>query len=165
MALILLSVLAFLATASCSSKKEESDEPVVRELRFLQAFPDGAEHDPFAPPQPTLHDVLERVWEATDDERVKGLLIRVGPLQSAWGSVGDLIEALGAFRSENRPVHCHFETADNVGFLLLASSCDRIRMSPAGTLDLIGPAAVMIYARAFLEKIGVEAEIIHMGRY
>jgi protease-4 len=38
-------------------------------------------------------------------------------------------------------------------------------MSPAGNLDLIGPAAVMIYARTLLEKVGVEAEIIHMGRY
>ena len=164
-ALILLAVLASLAAASCSQNEEESDEPVVRELRFLQAFPDGAEHDPFAPPRPTLHDVLERVWEATEDERVKGLLVRVGPLGGTWGSVEDLIEALGEFRAESRPVHCHFETVDNVGFILLASSCDRISMSPAGTLDLIGPAAVMIYARALLEKVGVEAEIIHMGRY
>jgi protease-4 len=62
-------------------------------------------------------------------------------------------------------VHCHFESTDNVGFLLLASACDRIAMSPAGTLDLIGPAAILIYAQSFLEKIGVEAEIIHMGRY
>jgi protease-4 len=38
-------------------------------------------------------------------------------------------------------------------------------MSPAGTLDLVGPAAVMIYARTLLEKVGVQAEIIHMGRY
>jgi len=164
-ALILLSLLASLVAASCSQNKEQSDAPVVRELRFLQAFPDGAEHDPFVPPKPTLHDVLERVWEATEDERVKGLLVRVGPLQGTWGSVGDLIEALGEFRAESRTVHCHFETADNVGFILLASSCDRITMSPAGTLDLIGPAAVMIYARALLDKLGVEAEIIHMGRY
>ncbi len=164
-ALILLPVLASLVAASCSQNEEESDVPVVRELRFLQAFPDGAEHDPFVPPKPTLHDVLERIWEATEDERVKGLLVCVGPLQGTWGSVGDLIEALGDFRAESRPVHCHFETADNVGFILLASSCDRITMSPAGTLDLIGPAAVMIYARALLEKLGVEAEIIHMGRY
>ena len=164
-ALILLPVLASLVPASCSQDEKESDAPVVRELRFLQAFPDGAEHDPFVPPKPTLHDVLERVCEATEDERVKGLLVRVGPLQGTWGSVGDLIEALGKFRVESRPVHCHFETADNVGFILLASSCDRISMSPAGTLDLIGPAAVMIYARALLEKLGVEAEIIHMGRY
>jgi protease-4 len=86
-------------------------------------------------------------------------------LQGSWGSVGDLVEALGEFRAESRPVHCHFEAVDNVGYLLLASACDRISMSPAGTLDLIGPAAVMIYARALLEKVGVEAEIIHMGRY
>ena len=164
-ALIVLTVVASLTTASCSQEAEDSDEPVVRELRLLQAFPDGAEHDPFAPPQPTLHDVLERIWEATDDERVKGLFVRVGPLQGAWGSVGDLVEALAGFRADNRPIHCHFESADNVGYLLLASSCDRISMSPAGTLDLIGPAAVMIYARSLLEKVGIEAEIIHMGRY
>jgi protease-4 len=160
-----LAILAFLVATSCSEEKKASDEPVVRELRLLQAFPDGAEHDPFARPQPTLHDVLTRIWDATENENVKGLFVRVGPLPGAWGSVGDLIEALSEFRAENRPVHCHFEAVDNVGYLLLASTCDRISMSPAGTLDLIGPAAVMIYARTLLEKVGVEAEIIHMGRY
>jgi protease-4 len=160
-----LTILALLATASCTEEKEAPDEPVVRELRLLQAFPDGAEHDPFARPQPTLHDALTRIWDATEDENVKGLFVRVGPLQGTWGSVGDLVEALSEFRAENRPVHCHFEVTDNVGYMLLASVCDRISMSPAGNLDLIGPAAVMIYARTFLEKVGVEAEIIHMGRY
>lgn len=161
----ILAIFTLLVTASCSEESETVDEPEVRELRLLQAFPDGAEHDPFSRPQPTLHDVLTRIWDATDDENVKGLFVRVGPLQGAWGSVGDLVEALSEFRAEDRPVHCHFETVDNVGYLLLASVCDRIGMSPAGTLDLIGPAAVMIYARALLEKVGVEAEIIHMGRY
>jgi protease-4 len=163
--LAILTLLTFLGAASCTEEDNTTDEPVVRELRLLQAFPDGAEHDPFARPQPTLHDVLSRIWDATDNEKVKGLLVRVGPLQGSWGSVGDLVEALGEFRAEDRPIHCHFETADNVGYLLLASTCDRISMSPAGTLDLIGPAAVMIYARTLLEKVGVEAEIIHMGRY
>jgi len=164
-ALTILAILGLLATASCSEEKEAPDGPVVRELRLLQTLPDGAEHDPFSRPQPTLYDALTRIWDATEDENVKGLFVRVGPLQGAWGSVGDLADALGEFRAENRPVHCHFEATDNVGYLLLASTCDRISMSPAGNLDLIGPAAVMIYARTFLEKLGVEAEIIHMGRY
>ena len=162
----ILAILASLGSASCSGEQEApDDEPLVRELRLLQAFPDGAEHDAFSRPEPTLHDVLTRIWDATQDENVKGLFVRVGPLQGAWGSVGDLVEALNEFRAENRPVHCHFEATDNVGFLLAASVCDRISMSPAGNLDLIGPAAVMIYARTLLEKVGVEAEIIHMGRY
>jgi protease-4 len=163
---VVLAMLACLATTSClGSENRASREPVVRELRILEAFPDGAEHDPFTRPRPTLHDILTTIWDATEDEKVKGLFVRVGPLQGAWASIGDIAEALNRFRSESRPVHCHFESTDNVGYLLLASVCDRITMSPAGTLDLVGPAAVMIYARAFLQKIGVEAEIIHMGRY
>lgn len=164
-ALTIIAILTCLGTASCRGEGKASDEPSVRELRLLQAFPDGAEHAPFARPTPTLHDVLTQIWDATENEQVKGLLLRIGPMQGAWGSVEDLVEALTAFRADNRPIHCHFETADNVGYLLLASACDRISMSPAGTLDLVGPAAVMVYARTFLEKVGVEAEILHMGRY
>jgi protease-4 len=160
-----LAFVAAVCAASCKGDAPESDEAVVRELRLLGAPPDGAENDPFSRPRPTLYDVLGRVWEATEDERVKGLFIRVGPLQGDWGSVGDIAEALNAFRSADRPVQCHFEVADNVAYLLLASACDRISMTPAGTLDLIGPAAIMVYARSLLEKLGVEAEIIHMGRY
>ncbi len=150
---------------SCNRSESDTHEAEVRELRILQPYVDGAEHDPFSRPHPTLHDILVQVWRASDDERVRGLLVRVGPLGGAWGSVGDLREALDDFRAEARPIHCHFETADNVAYLLLSSSCDRITMSPAGVLDLVGPAAVMIYARSFLEKIGVQAEILHMGRY
>ncbi|KPK54790.1 MAG: hypothetical protein AMJ63_02000 [Myxococcales bacterium SG8_38_1] len=164
-ALSILAMFGSLTVVSCEDGEKAVDRPVVSELRILQAFPDGAEHDPFARPQPTLHDILTRVWEATDNENVKGLFLRVGPLEGAWGSVGDLAEALGKFRTDERPVHCHFESVDNVGYLLLASTCDRVTMSPAGMLNLIGPAAVMIYARSFLEKVGIEAEILHMGRY
>ena len=164
-ALFILASFTSLALVSCKDGEQAVDEPVVSELRILQSFPDGAEHDPFSRPQPTLHDVLTRVWEATNNDNVKGLFLRIGSLQGAWGSVGDLAEALGEFRTETRPVHCHFESADNVGYLLLASTCDRITISPAGMLNLIGPAAVMIYARSFLEKVGIQAEILHMGRY
>lgn len=161
-----ISILLFaFAGTSCDRSEKDTNQPEVRELRILKPYADGAEHDPFSRPQATLYDILQQVWGATRDENVRGLLVRVGPLGGAWGSVGDLIEALGAFRGEERPIHCHFETADNVAYLLLASSCDRISMSPAGVLDLIGPSAVMIYARSFLEKVGVQAEILHMGRY
>ena len=165
LALSISIVLFALGAASCDRSEKDTDEPEVWELRILEPYLDGAEHDPFSKPQATLHDILQQVWRASDDENVRGLLVRVGPLGGAWGSVGDLTEALDAFRGEERPIHCHFETADNVAYLLLASSCDRISMSPAGVLDLVGPAAVMIYARSFLEKIGVQAEILHMGRY
>lgn len=163
---VCISIMLFaLGATSCDRSEENAATPEVRELRILQPYVDSAEHDPFSRPQTTLHDILQQVWRASEEENVRGLLVRVGPLGGAWGSVDDVTEALNEFRSKERPIHCHFETADNVAYLLLASSCDRISMSPAGVLDLIGPAAVMIYARSFLEKIGVQADILHMGRY
>ena len=165
-ALLLLASTSVLALSSCKNDESPTlDEPAVRELRILEPFPDRAERDPFSRPKPTLHDILTRIWDATENENVKGLFLRVGGLQGAWGSVRDVTEALEGFRSETRPIHCHFEATDNVGYLLLATVCDRISMSPAGTLDLIGPAAVMLYARSFLDKVGIQAEIMHMGRY
>lgn len=163
-AAFLLLVSTFLG--SCErGDKQTVDEPVVRELHLLEAFPDGADHATFSRPQPTLHDILTHIWESTENENIKGLYLRVGTLQGSWGSIGDIIEALDEFRSATRPIHCHFDASDNVGYLLLSSSCDRITMSPAGTLDLIGPAAVMVYARSFLQKVGLQAEILHMGRF
>ena len=169
---LLLAVVAMLgATASCGRSEPSAHQPEIRELRIFYPYADGAERDPFARPEPSLYDILQQVWQATEDENVRGLLLRVGSLGSSWGSIGDLIEAFAGFRepgeaeADGRPIYCHFESADNVAYLLLASSCDRISMTPAGVLDLVGPSAVMIYARSFLEKIGVQAEILHMGRY
>ncbi len=166
-----LAVLASLLLAACGRVEKPLAEPEVRELRILEPYADGAERDPFAKPKPTLYDILEQVWDATNDANVRGLLLHVGPLGGAWGSVGDVTEALAGFRESGdegeaqRPIHCHFETADNVTYVLLASSCDRISMTPAGVLDLVGPASVMIYAKSFLDKVGVQADILHMGRY
>lgn len=166
--LLLTVTLAALAPSVAGCKEDAAPntiDPEVRELRLLEPYIDGPESDPFAPPRATLYDILGQVWSATKNDNVRGLLVRVGPLGGAYGSVGDLTEALNGFRETERPIHCHFETADNVSYVLLASVCDEIRMTPAGVLDLIGPAAVMVYARSFLEKIGVQAEILHMGRY
>ena len=122
-ALLLGVALLGLSLSACENTEtpDEPDTPVIRELRLLQAFPDRSEQGPFAGPQPTLHDALTQIWDATANQNVKGLLVRVGTLEGSWGSVGDLVEALNEFRSKSRPIHCHFEAADNVGYLLLTS--------------------------------------------
>ena len=160
-----LCALLSLGALACDGDEPRPSGDAVQEVEILDAYPESTDPTLFARPQPTMQDVLEHLWKASDSTRVKGLLVRVGPLLGAWGRVGDLTEALNAFREDGRPVHCHFEVADNVAFILLATACDQVSMSPAGTLDLVGPAAIMIYARSLLQKIGIEAEIVHMGRY
>jgi protease-4 len=79
--------------------------------------------------------------------------------------VQDLQSGLAKIRAANKPVHCHFETADNASYALMAASCDRISMTPAGTLNLVGLSMQAFYARQLLERIGGHADILHVGRY
>lgn len=165
LASLLAAALIFVMSGCDSERRERTDVPQILELHILEAYADGSERALLQRPQPTMHDVLERIWAAAQNENAKGLLLRLGPLTGAWGRVGDLTEALNDFRETGRPLHCHFDSADNVSYILLAHACDRISMTPAGNLNLIGPAAVMVYARSLLDKLGVEAELLHMGRY
>ena len=163
--LALVALTALLVGCPGPSPKKTFDGPQVQELWLTTGLPDTSDADPFSRPSPSLYDVMRHVERATDDADAKGMFLRVGTMAGAWGRVEDLIESFSAFRDKGRPVHCHFQTTDNVGYLLMARVCDRISMSPAGTLDLVGPAAQLFFFKDLLNTIGVEAEILHMGRY
>lgn len=141
------------------------EEPEVRELIISEA-PAGEGDSPlFGGSSGTIEDALARLSAIERDENAKGLFLRVGALAGAWGRVGDLAGGLARIRAAGKPVHCHFDVADNLGYYLLATSCDRISMTPAGDLELVGVAAHLFYAKRLLDNIGVRADLLQVGRF
>ena len=139
-----------------------------RELREIVLRSAPAEDDRptlFAQAGPTLREVGDRIAAARDDREAAGLFVRVEPMGGAWARVSDLRDALDGVRRAHKPVHCYFETADNASYMLLASACDVVTMAPAGDLELVGPAAQLFYARDLLERIGVRADLLQIGRF
>lgn len=161
-----------LVLAACGGSTEEGVEaepnPARRELReiVLLSAP-SATNQPglFSAGGPSLRDVLDRLEEARTDEHAVGLFVRFGPMMGAWGSIGDIAEAMQAVRDAGRPVHCHFEMLDNAGYALAARACDRLTVTPAGMLDAVGVAAQVFYMRSLLDQLGIVADIAHVGRY
>ncbi|MEZ4288588.1 MAG: S49 family peptidase [Polyangiales bacterium] len=165
---IVTAICAVLGGCTCNGPSERSvptNAPYVAEIWLNESLDDRASSDPFAMPVPTLFSVLDRLRALEDDANLRGLFLRVGPMGSAWGSVYDLIDAVNGFRSRKLPVYCHFENADNVAYIFLGSACDALSMTPGGTLDLVGPAAQMLFFKPLLDRIGLNAEIVHVGRY
>ena len=159
-------VLCLLLGGGLSCKgSEPQPKPAVWELDLRARLLDGSTREAFSRPQASLYDALQKIAEASRSADARALLLRVGPMMGAWGRMDDLVEAVATYRATGKPVHCHFEQADNVAYAMMARACDEIGMSPAGTLDLVGPALVSFYARSLLESIGLEAQILHMGRY
>lgn len=172
-ALLLCTALA--ACGSCNGCKGHHAQPVVKlseastprviELWLDTPPEEGGKASIFSSGAPQLQDVIRVLREAAHRREVKGVFVRLGPMSGAWGRAFDLIAALRRVHDAGKPVECHFQTADNASTLVLESACDRITVSPAGMMNLVGPSAQVFYAKSLLDKIGVQADLMQIGKY
>jgi protease IV len=162
-----LSALGLLLLASCHQDRDSS-VPKPRELRTIrleQAPPESPDRALLPANQLNHAGLIGRIAELATNPDVGGLLVQVSELGGSWGRTGDLRDALSDFRKRGKPVHCHVETTDNLGYALLASSCDHISMTPSGLLNLVGVSIDAVYARKLLGNLGLSADMIQAGRF
>ena len=161
-----LALASALMLTVCTAGPPEPSGPELRVFRIDGAAQESPEESGFGGGGGVTHAVLlERLHGVIDDKDVKGVLIELGGLEGAWARGADLRAALLAVRKAGKPVHCYIEGTDNLGYSLLARVCDRISMSPAGFLDVVGVSAEALYARELLETIGLRADMVQIGRF
>ena len=166
--------LAF-ASASFSCFSGDDDErrseakPKVPELHEI-SLNDAAPEEPggalFSSAERYSHqELLEQLARSAKEPLIKGLFLRLSPLGGSWARSNEVRAALAEVRKAGKPVHCHFDMLDNVGYALAASSCDRVSMGPAGMLMLTGVRAETVYAKDLLDMVGLQAELLQVGRF
>ncbi len=101
---------------------------------------------------------------AREDDRLRGVLIRCGHLDASWARIQGLRRSVNALRAAGKKVWVHL---DGGGFpeYYLASAADRVAITPAGTLEVVGLAAESMFFLDALETIGVRAEVVQMGAF
>jgi protease-4 len=109
--------------------------------------------------------LLDRISDVASAQDTTGLFVELGELHGAWARAADMRDALAQVRKVKKPVHCYFEVTDNLGYALLAESCDRISITPSGTLDLVGVSLETVYARELLQNLGLRAEMLQAGPF
>lgn len=145
--------------------EDEDQSPRVVEIRLDEAPAEAPESSPLGQNRPLLFDVVNRIETALESETVLGVLLVVGPFEGAFGIAQDLSSVLLPASERGKTVHCHFESTDNAGYSLLAERCDHISMAPAGLLNLVGPAAQVVYAKSLLDRVGITADLMQVGKY
>jgi len=110
-------------------------------------------------------ELIEQLEHVVKQPLIKGVFLRLSTIGGAWGRAAELRAALAHVREAKKPVHCHFDMLDNAGYSVLASSCDRLSMGPAGLLMLTGIQAETVYAKDLLELVGLRAELLQVGRF
>ncbi|MEO6774118.1 MAG: signal peptide peptidase SppA [Kofleriaceae bacterium] len=111
-----------------------------------------------------LRQVIDRLRELAKDEQLRGVILRVGEITASLPDIVELRSAIHDLRAAHKQLYCHAEAASNMTYLVLAA-CDKIAIAPLGEVAITGPTAMPIHVKGLLDKLGVQADFIHVGAY
>jgi protease-4 len=114
--------------------------------------------------QPTLAAVLFGLRRAAEDPDVTALVLDMRGLGLSWAQLEELRDAVALFRASGKPVWACLEAAD-AGDYALAVSAAKVAMAPEGNLAVLGIAAELAFIKDTLEKVGITADFISVGKY
>jgi len=112
----------------------------------------------------SLKGLLKRLARAREDEKVRAVVLTFGGMSMGWGQLEEVRGALTAIREGGKPVHVHIEGM-STGMYALLSAATEVAMVPHSSLWLTGLYGESLYAKGLLDKIGVDADFMHMGAY
>lgn len=114
-----------------------------------------------------LFDVLRSLRAAAHDDRIAGLVLRVGQLETGWAKARELREALLAFKRSEKPVIAVMEQetlASNLEYYV-ASVADRVHLAPATTAPLTGLASQFLFLGGLWEKLDIDMHVEKVREY
>jgi protease-4 len=118
--------------------------------------------------QLSLQQLVQTLDQARLDQRVLGLAVNVYDGDFGLASVQELRNAVQRFRRSGKFAYFYADTLGQQPAMAeywLASAFDQIWLQPMGDLAITGFAAEIPFGRALFDKIGVQPEMQHVGKY
>ena len=109
-----------------------------------------------------LRKTIARLDKAAQDDRIAGVILEIRSAALARGKLNELSAAILRVRGSGKKVYAHMESAMGAQYVL-ATACDEIVMPEAGMILIPGIHAEMGYYKDMLEKLGIEADMLHVG--
>src|SRR6185437_1413957 len=115
-------------------------------------------------PPLTMLDVWQMLRKAAADSRIRAIVLEPRDLSVDWGKLQELHDDIVEFKKSGKPVYAYLRGAGSREYYV-ATAADLIYMSPEDELDVKGLAAQLLFVKGTLDKIGVQMEFEHVGKY
>lgn len=169
-----LLVLAAAVLLAIAAVRLGEAPPQVSDRSLLVVDLDGeiVERPPTTIPLPFLEQraplTVTELWQglraAQSDSRIKAVLVTPSGLGAGWAKLDELRGALARLAASGKPVVAFLRTPGTREYYL-ATAAGRLYMPPEDMLDLKGLRAELTFFRGTLDKLGVQVEIEHAGKY
>ena len=118
----------------------------------------------FGKKKPTMIDLLNDIERAKEDKSIKGIILRIDPLDIGLAKAQEIREAILDFKESGKSVIAYMEFGGNKEYYI-ATTADKIVMMPRGYLMFTGLNAEVTFIKRTLEKLGIVADLEHIGDY
>jgi protease IV len=179
--IIIASILFFIVMlASFSAIVSSGNKPVsisnnsILVLKAGVRIPDRGDQNPLSgidlfnmtfAPAPGLNEILHNIEKASDDHKIKGILIENGLLPSGWATTEEIRNALMKFRENGKFVISYTDYILTQECYYLSTAADKIFINPGSMVDFKGLGSEVMFYKKALEKIGVEVQVIRHGKF
>jgi len=168
-----LSVLMLIFLAGAVGGGGGVAKKTLLEIDFETAIVEYLPPDPFGQmlleEAPQIRSLVEALHQGAEDERVVGLVAKIGGGGLGFAQLQELRQAVIDFRASGKPAVAFSETFGEVapgnGGYYLATAFDEIYLQPSGDVNLTGLILESQFLRGTLEKLGLEPRMDHRYEY
>jgi protease IV len=119
--------------------------------------------------QPTIRDVVDALDRAAKDDRVTGLVARLGAVPMGMAQIQEIRDAVARFRAAGKPAVAWAETFGEFGAgngsYYLATAFDQVYLQPSGDVGLTGLMYESPFIKDMLDKLDVTPRMDHRYEY
>jgi protease-4 len=112
----------------------------------------------------SLADLVGRFKQASKDDNVKAVILTYDGMNLGFGQLEELREAIDRVKAAGKKVYVHSGLMTTFTYALLCAG-DNLSLAPESSLWLTGLYGEDLYIKGLLDKIGIEADMMHMGAY
>lgn len=113
-----------------------------------------------------LHEIDDAIDQARSDSRIRGLAVRIAPIDTGWAKAEEIHQHLLDFRKSGKPSICYlgYDDEENEEYYV-ATGCDQVWLTPTAPLDIRGMTAEATFLRGTLDKLHVVPNFLHIAEY
>lgn len=115
--------------------------------------------------QTSIHDILNTIEFAAEDDRVKLLLLDFSRVLAAdFSQIERIQAAIESFKLTNKPVWAHASSYSQAQYAM-SLGADKISMDPLGSLILSGVSITSQYYKGLLDKLNIDINVFAQGDF
>jgi protease-4 len=112
----------------------------------------------------TVEELWNLLHHAASDSRISAVLFEPEGVSLGWARMEEIRSDLEQFRKSGKPLIAYLKSPTSREYYM-AAACSKVYLGPSDLLDVKGLSLETMYFRNSLDKLGVQVDVEHAGKY